>query len=108
METIPARAGVQSQKWEQWPVMNISGIPQLQTPAGLSIEEVVVPAEGHQSRAPQEAALPPYWLQLRSAGTAPNRTSTLKLASRILTGRLIVQPDTSQQLSMCTRRKELC
>lgn len=29
--------------------MNISGIPQLQTAAGLSIGEVVVPAEGHRN-----------------------------------------------------------
>lgn len=94
-------------KWEQWSFMNISGIPQLQTAAGLSIGEVVVLAQGHRSRTLQEAAHSPYWLQQRRAGSAPNRKSTLKQASRIKTGRDIVQPDTHKQVSVCTRRKEL-
>lgn len=102
METIPALGGpggMQETKSEMGTGASygISGIPQLQTAAGLSVGEVVAPAEGHQSRAPQEAALSPYWLQLRYTGTAPNRKSTLKQASGVLTGRIIAQPDTSKQ-----------
>lgn len=53
----------QGLKKEWWPVMNISGIPQLQAAAaaGFSIGEVDVLAKGHQGKTLQEAPRSPYW-----------------------------------------------
>lgn len=81
---------------EQWPFMNISDIPQLQTAAGLSIGEVAVPAEGHRRRTLRGATLSPYWLRQRCSGVEPNGKSTLTQASRISTGWDIVQPVNNQ------------
>lgn len=115
METIPAPTkktnpckeatrGKEAQedclRWEQWPFMNISGIPQLQTAAGLSIGEVVVPAEGHRNMTLQGGGA---WLQQRC--TVPNGKSMLTQVSGIVTGWNIVQPDTSKQ-TQCVHKEK--
>lgn len=107
METIPSptektspirrlggKRSIKDKFWkkkEWWPVMNISGIPQLQAAAGFSIGEVVVLAKGHRSRTLQEALA---FSLLATAElnwhSAHNRKSTLKQAFRTLAGRDIV------------------
>lgn len=68
---------------------------------GLSLGETVSPAKSHQSRTPQGALLSPFWLTAE-----PERKSTLKQEFRILSGRVVVEPDTSKQAQKCEHERQ--